>query len=78
MYKFPRPAWSSTHSKVAAGFAIGLASAGLIYAAAASSAGAIAGSFTTAEIVRHGHAVEFNDRLMRASSKKRAASATTE
>ena len=78
MYKFSRPRWTPTHSKVAAGFAIGLAGAGLMYGAAATSADFIAGSFVTAEIVRHGHAVEFNDRLMRASSKKRAASATTE
>jgi len=70
MYGFEPPAWTPTLSRVAAGFAIGLAGAGLIYTAAATSAGFIASSFTTGEITRHGRAVEFNDGLTRASSQR--------
>lgn len=72
MYKFIRPAWTPTLSKVAAGVAIGVAGAGLIYAAAATSAGVIAGSFTTVETARHGRAVQFDDRLTRARQERAA------
>jgi hypothetical protein len=62
---------------MAVGFAIGVAGAGLIYAAAATSASIIAESFTTVEATRHGRAVEFDDRLTRAH-QKRAANALPE
>jgi hypothetical protein len=70
MKLFDRSTWSPTLSRVAAGFAIGLAGAGLIYTAAATSAGLIAESFTTVESARHGRAVEFNDGLARASAER--------
>ena len=70
MNLFDRSTWNPTLSRVAAGFAIGLAGAGLIYTAAATSAGLIADSFTTAETARHGRAVEFNDGLARASARR--------
>lgn len=67
-----RSTWSPTFSRVAAGFAIGLAAAGLIYTAAATSAGLIADSFTTVETARHGRAVEFSEGLARAQLKRAA------
>jgi hypothetical protein len=70
VYKFDRPEWTPTLSRVAAGLAIGLAVAGLVYTAAAASAGAIADSFTTVETARHGRAVEFGDGLTRASEQR--------
>jgi hypothetical protein len=65
MKELKRPAWTPNLSKVAAGLAIGLAAAGLIYAAAATAAGIIADSFTTRETASHERAVEFDHALAR-------------
>jgi hypothetical protein len=72
MNEFKRPAWSPDLRRMLVGFVIGLAGAGMIYAAAATAASIIASTFTSPQAEEHSRAVTFAV----ANAEKRSPGAT--